>query len=255
MALTNSAYQWRGSSHNLPPHVSELLQPIDAGNSKWSSCGGCLESFYCSRPQFDHSNPTRPLVHLGCSGRGAPNFSSRPDEVTLTVMLQAPAGVPIHRILLFNYEVLWYAEITRVAITGSRGVIITPRLPAAGIPPVLGGPQHAVPGVAQNNIPCLVGGSLSAGLSVLHGGVAVRHHHTLILPAMQGHDTDRSNESGGSSLHRHRIPVGHSPAPAPISSEHQADQQGTIRKLASSMALVVVWVESLILPCPWRYGG
>jgi hypothetical protein len=171
---------------------------------------------------------------------GAPNFSSRPDEVTLTLMLQAPAGVPINWILLSNYEVLWYTEITRVAITGSGGVMITPRLLAAGVPPVLGGPQHAVPGVAQNNIPCLVGGSLSAGLSVLHGGVAVRHHHTLISPAMHGHDTDRSNGSGGSSLNRHRIPVGHSPAPAPISSEHQADQQGTIRKLASSMVLVVV---------------
>jgi hypothetical protein len=106
---------------------------------------------------------------------GPPNLSSRPDVTTLTVMLQAPTGVPINWILLSNYEVLWYAEITRVAITGSRGVMITPRLLAAGVPPVLGGPQHAVPGVAQNNIPCLVGGSLSAGLSVLHGGVAVRH--------------------------------------------------------------------------------
>jgi hypothetical protein len=39
---------------------------------------------------------------------GAPNVSSCPDEATLTVILQAPAGVAIHRILLFNYEVLWY---------------------------------------------------------------------------------------------------------------------------------------------------
>jgi hypothetical protein len=179
------------------------------------------------------------LVSLA-EATGPPNLSSRPDETTLTVMLHAPTGVPINWILLSNYEVLWYAAITRVAITGSRGVMITPRALAAGVPPVLGGPQHAVPGVAQNNIPCLVGGSVSAGLSVLHGGVAVRHHHTLISPAMQGHDTDRRNGSGGSSLHRHSIPVGHSPAPAPISSEHQADQQGTIRKLASSMVLVVV---------------
>jgi alkylated DNA nucleotide flippase Atl1 len=149
---------------------------------------------------------------------GAPHLSSRPDEVTLTVMLQAPAGVPIHRILLFNYEVLLYERITRAAIT--------PQLPAAGVPPVLGGPQHAVPGVAQNNIPHPVGGSLSAGSSVLPGGAAVSQHNTLISPAMQGHDTDRSDGSGGSSLQRHRTPAGHSQAPAPGSSAHQDAQHG-----------------------------
>jgi hypothetical protein len=66
---------------------------------------------------------------------GPPNLSSRPDETTLTVMLQAPTGVPINWILLSNYEVLWYEQITPVAITLP--------LPAASDPPVLGGAQHA----------------------------------------------------------------------------------------------------------------
>jgi hypothetical protein len=74
--------------------------------------------------------------------------------------------------------------------------------PSAGIPPALGGRQHAIPGVPQTNIPVPVGGSLSAGFSVLPGGAAVSPHHTLISPAIPGHDTDRSNEWGGSSLHR-----------------------------------------------------
>jgi hypothetical protein len=33
---------------------------------------------------------------------GAPNLSSRPDEATLTVMLQAPAGIPIDRMFLYH---------------------------------------------------------------------------------------------------------------------------------------------------------
>jgi hypothetical protein len=37
---------------------------------------------------------------------------------------------------------------------------------------------------------------------------AVSPHHALISPAIAGHDTDRSNGSGG-PLHRHRIPAGH----------------------------------------------
>jgi hypothetical protein len=125
---------------------------------------------------------------------GAHHLSSRPDETTLIVMLQAPAGVPIHRILLFNYELLWYRQISRAAIT--------PQPPSAGVPPALGGSQHAIPGVPQTNIPVPVGGSLSAGISVQPGGAAVSPHHTLISPTIPGHDTDRSNGSGGSSLQR-----------------------------------------------------